>query len=71
MAAAATGSHEEVPATATATAKLRLSQENVDWILARKELCGDDAPDISRYIPFLLQSPSGVPGAEDPLPESY
>uniref|UniRef100_A0A0E0MH58 Uncharacterized protein n=2 Tax=Oryza punctata TaxID=4537 RepID=A0A0E0MH58_ORYPU len=67
--AVATGSDEEVPATTMA--KLRLSQENVDWILARSELCGEDAPDISRYIPFLLQRVSGVPGAEDPLPESY
>uniref|UniRef100_A0A0D9XU47 Uncharacterized protein n=1 Tax=Leersia perrieri TaxID=77586 RepID=A0A0D9XU47_9ORYZ len=48
--------------------KLRLSQENVDWILARSELCTDDAPDIARYIPFLVQAGDGV---EEPLPEAY
>ncbi|EEC78604.1 hypothetical protein OsI_18635 [Oryza sativa Indica Group] len=49
------------------TATMRLSQDNIEWILARTELCTDDAPDIERYIPF-------VPDAdvdEDHLPEIY
>uniref|UniRef100_A0A0D9XU51 Uncharacterized protein n=1 Tax=Leersia perrieri TaxID=77586 RepID=A0A0D9XU51_9ORYZ len=51
-------------------AKLRFSQENVDWILAWSELFTDDAPDISRYIPFLVQGGDGG-GGEEPLPEAY
>uniref|UniRef100_A0A0D9XU53 Uncharacterized protein n=1 Tax=Leersia perrieri TaxID=77586 RepID=A0A0D9XU53_9ORYZ len=47
---------------------MRLSQANIDWILARSELCTDDAPDISRYIPFVSDDDLA---AGELLPEIY
>uniref|UniRef100_A0A0D9W8K4 Uncharacterized protein n=1 Tax=Leersia perrieri TaxID=77586 RepID=A0A0D9W8K4_9ORYZ len=47
-------------------ARMRLSQQNIDWILARSELCTDDAPNIWMYIPFNDDHAAG-----EPLPDIY